>query len=148
MEEFESEHRDKFPVREHFHEPGVGELPDNCRLHVPQARKLEKRIDALWRDGEAHALLGLADKDFPRGEALVLQQALVEVDGDAAAEAGHLAQRRGKPPAPLSVMPRYSPLSRASSSMSSIFFCVIGSPICTADVGEVSLSASEENVAP
>ena len=32
--------------------------------------------------------------------------------------------------------------------MSSIFFCVIGSPICTAEVGEDSLSASEEKVAP
>ena len=53
-----------------------------------------------------------------------------------------------RPPAPLSVMPRYSPRSRASSSMSSIFFWVIGSPICTAEVGEDSLSASEEKVAP
>ncbi len=39
-------------------------------------------------------------------------------------------------------------MSRASSSMSSIFFWVIGSPICTAVAGEPSCSSSDENVAP
>ena len=52
------------------------------------------------------------------------------------------------PPAPLSVMLAIKPASRASSSMSSIFFCVMGSPICTALDGESSVSSSEEKVAP
>src|SRR3990167_1441264 len=52
------------------------------------------------------------------------------------------------PPAPSSVMLEYKPLSRASRiSMSESFFCVMGSPICTAVAGEPLESDSEENVA-
>src|SRR3990167_642777 len=54
-----------------------------------------------------------------------------------------------RPPAPLSVMLLYNPLSRASRTMASEnFFCVIGSPICTAVAGDPLESDSEENVAP
>jgi hypothetical protein len=53
-----------------------------------------------------------------------------------------------KPPAPLSVMQVYNCKSRASSRKSNIFFCVMGSPIWTADEGDTSLSSTEENVAP
>src|SRR3989344_4614121 len=53
------------------------------------------------------------------------------------------------PPAPLSVMLLYKPMSRASRTRASEnFFCVIGSPICTAPAGEPLESDSEENVAP
>src|SRR3989338_6996510 len=53
------------------------------------------------------------------------------------------------PPAPLSVMLEYKPLPRASRIIASeSFFCVIGSPICTAVAGEPPPSDSEENVAP
>jgi hypothetical protein len=53
-----------------------------------------------------------------------------------------------RPPAPLSVMNRYSPLSRALMRKSNIRFWVMGSPICTAVTGEFSFSSSEEKVAP
>ena len=52
------------------------------------------------------------------------------------------------PPAPLSVMQLINPKSRASKIMSIIFFCVIGSPICTALDGDSSVNSSEEKVAP
>ncbi len=53
-----------------------------------------------------------------------------------------------RPPAPLSVITCISPSSRASIIMSSIFFCVIGSPICTAELGLSSVSSKLEKVAP
>ncbi len=59
------------------------------------------------------------------------------------------ATEHESPPAPLSVMLLYRPASRASLMMASEnFFCVIGSPICTAVAGEPELRASDENVAP
>src|SRR3989344_2731648 len=59
------------------------------------------------------------------------------------------ATEHDNPPAPLSVMLRYNPRSRASLTRTSlIFFWVIGSPICTAVAGLPVDSASEENVAP
>ena len=53
-----------------------------------------------------------------------------------------------RPPAPLSVITWISPASLASISISSIFFCVIGSPICTAELGLSSVNSKLENVAP
>ena len=52
------------------------------------------------------------------------------------------------PPAPLSVMQVMRPASLASNTMSSIFFCVMGSPIWTALEGDSSVSSRDENVAP
>ena len=52
------------------------------------------------------------------------------------------------PPAPLSVIQLNRPWSRASMMKSLIFFCVMGSPICTAVAGDPSCNSSEENVAP
>ncbi len=53
------------------------------------------------------------------------------------------------PPAPLSVILVYKSISRASFTIASeSFFCVIGSPICTAVDGEEESSVTEENVAP
>ena len=52
------------------------------------------------------------------------------------------------PPAPLSVIQVIKPRSLASRIISTIFFWVIGSPICTALDGESSVSSSDENVAP
>jgi hypothetical protein len=56
-----------------------------------------------------------------------------------------------KPPAPQSVMPVYSPASRAATSTSETFFCTIGAPIWT-DAPESSPVLEsitiEENVAP
>ena len=59
------------------------------------------------------------------------------------------ATEQERPPAPLSVMLRYRPRSRASFTITSEnFFWVIGSPICTAVTGLFGSSASEEKVAP
>ena len=52
------------------------------------------------------------------------------------------------PPAPLSVITWIRPASLASSSMSIIFFWVIGSPIWTAELGLSSVSSRLEKVAP
>ena len=52
------------------------------------------------------------------------------------------------PPAPLSVVTCTIPASRAWMSMSTIFFCVIGSPICTAEDGLSSVSSMLLKVAP
>src|SRR3989344_6469194 len=52
-------------------------------------------------------------------------------------------------PPPISVIESYSPASRASRIRASDnFFCVIGSPICTAVAGEPFDSASDANVKP
>ena len=52
------------------------------------------------------------------------------------------------PPAPLSVITCINPKSLASSTISIIFFWVIGSPIWTAEEGLSSVSSKLEKVAP
>ena len=72
------------------------ELAEVGRLDLAPPRQLEERVELVGRHRERHPLLRLADEDLPRGEPLVLQRGLGEVEPRAARLLGHLADRAGE----------------------------------------------------
>ena len=53
---------------------GSGEVAQVGSFHLAAAAKLQKIRQIFGRHHHAHALLGLAEQDFPRGEARVLER--------------------------------------------------------------------------